>query len=89
VNVDGFGIADEQYPPAEWYAKNVRLEKLDIFKPVLRGRYDVSFLVFLACFYFSLLLVVFYWHCVPIIFFSFACLNARLPESLYLPSSER
>jgi hypothetical protein len=41
VKLDGFGITDEQYPPAEWYGKNVRLERLDIFKPVpeeLRGR---------------------------------------------------
>lgn len=37
--------------------------EIEYFKPVpeeLRGRYDVSLLVFLACFYFSLLLVVVY-----------------------------
>lgn len=60
MKLNGFDITDEQWPPAEWYGKNVRLEKLDIFKPVLRGRYDVSLLVFIACFYFSLLLAVVY-----------------------------
>ena len=63
MKLNGFDIMDEQYPPAEWYGKNVRLEKLDIFKPVpeeLMGRYDVSLLVFLARFCFRLLLVVVY-----------------------------
>lgn len=55
MKLDGFDVTHEQYPPAEWYGKNVRLEKLDIFKPVpkeLRGRYDVSLPVVLACCHF-------------------------------------
>jgi len=60
VKLDGFDITDEQYPPAEWYGRNVTLDTLKPVPEESRVRYDVSLLVFIACFYFSLLLAVVY-----------------------------
>ncbi|KAL5041655.1 hypothetical protein BDW71DRAFT_211946 [Aspergillus fruticulosus] len=44
VQIDGFDITDDMFPPADWLPPNVCLRTLDILKPVserLRGRYDV------------------------------------------------
>ena len=50
--LDGFDISAGQYPPLNWYPKNVTLSTLDIFQPVpeeLKGKYDVVHLRFFMC----------------------------------------
>ncbi|RAK95951.1 class I SAM-dependent methyltransferase [Aspergillus ibericus CBS 121593] len=44
VQCDGYDISTEQYPAAGWLPPNVRLETLDLLKPIpeaLRGQYDI------------------------------------------------
>ncbi|KAL4930306.1 uncharacterized protein BDV17DRAFT_289915 [Aspergillus undulatus] len=44
VQIDGFDITADQFPPADWLASNVNLHTLDILKPVpqvLEGQDDV------------------------------------------------
>ncbi|KAL2811275.1 S-adenosyl-L-methionine-dependent methyltransferase [Aspergillus granulosus] len=44
VQVDGFDITDDMFPPADWLPSNVSLRTLDILKPIpeeLKGQYDV------------------------------------------------
>jgi hypothetical protein len=44
VEIDGFDITDDQYPPKEWLPANVMLGTLNIFEPVpeaLLGKYDL------------------------------------------------
>ncbi|KAL3480545.1 S-adenosyl-L-methionine-dependent methyltransferase [Aspergillus californicus] len=44
VQIDGFDITDDQFPPSDWLQSNVSLRTLNIFEPVpdeLKGQYDV------------------------------------------------
>jgi len=44
VQIDGFDIADDQFPPEEWLPSNVRLNTLDIMEAIpqnLVGKYDI------------------------------------------------
>ncbi|KAL2862587.1 uncharacterized protein BJX67DRAFT_385505 [Aspergillus lucknowensis] len=44
VQIDGFDIVDDQYPPRDWLPPNVSLNTLDTLKPIpkdLKGKYDV------------------------------------------------
>ncbi|KAL2815034.1 S-adenosyl-L-methionine-dependent methyltransferase [Aspergillus cavernicola] len=44
VQIDGFDITDDQFPPSDWLPPNVSLRILDILKRVpeeLKGQYDV------------------------------------------------
>ncbi|KAL5002688.1 hypothetical protein BDV10DRAFT_181404 [Aspergillus recurvatus] len=44
VQIDGFDITDDMFPPEDWLPANVCLRTIDVLKPVpesLRGRYDI------------------------------------------------
>ncbi|RDW76512.1 uncharacterized protein DSM5745_06504 [Aspergillus mulundensis] len=44
VQIDGFDVTDDMFPPADWLPSNVSLRTLDVLKPIpaeLKGVYDV------------------------------------------------